>query len=239
MKTKIIGLISICLCFIACDTGEGLAPPELTNGYLMVVKYKQPEYKEHILVALPEKRDKSLTIMHGSRMGGFPDAFPIPKVIEDIYGQVPYIELLDNYLLLDWKYFEVFATVILEETSIIINPWEEMEGMEDLRKTWPLENMYVQYPFEEIITIPIDNLNSYVGGKLKYPTVADFILIYESNNDIREYSEEQQNEIRQEAHIADCAYAEYTDILNEIILSGKDLADYKGAPNKSYWPYNK
>ncbi len=238
MKTKIIGFISLCLCLMACKSDLKLdsVPPKETNGYIMVVKFKQPEYKEHILVARPQKRDKYLTIMHDSRIGGFPNAFPIPKVVENIYGRVPYIELLNNYLLLDWKYFHVFATVILEEASIIINPWEEMEGMDDLRKTWPLENMYIKYPFEEIITIPIDNLNAYAGWSLKYPTAKTFNIIYKSNNDIYEYSEEQQNEIRQEAYIADCAYAEYKEVLNTMIASGERLADYKGDPVIYYWP---
>ncbi len=237
MKTKITGLISLCLCLMACESRiNNSVPPKETNGYVMVVKFKQLDYKEHILVACPQKRDKYLTIMHDSRIGGFPDAFPIPKAVENIYGRVPYTELLENYLLLDWKYFKVFSTVILEEASIITNQWKEMKGMDDLSKTWPLENMYVKYPFEEIITIPIDSLNAYVGGNLKYPTAREFGIIYETNNDICQYSEGRLNEICQEALIADSAYAEYKEVLNTMIESGEHLIDYKGAPIIYYWP---
>lgn len=213
MKAKMFILLSLCLDLVACDPYRCFPPPAPTAGEVMVVKFKQPEYKEHILVASPKKREPGLSLVPTTR---YWIGYSLPPIVENLYRQAPYTELLDDYLLIDWKYALPIKRVLKEKASIIINTWEEMD---ELEKWWPFENMYVKYPFDEIISVPLDSLNVYNGG-LEYPQLNH--ITYDSYNDYLDYSNHTAalNDIQKNRPATDSSFVEYKNVLNKMIQEG-------------------
>ncbi len=239
MKRKIIGFISLCLCLIACQQTPDISiddgicnspPPTYTNGLVWVVKFKQPEYKENILVASPVKGQSHIMIQNPYKTGVV-FGFTVPRVVQDLYGKAPYTELLNDYLLIDWKYYRVMTSVLRSEPSLLTNKWEELDN---LHTEWPVANICVKQPCAEIIKIPIDSLNAYVGGTLRYPSVKKFDIIYMEVNDGQTYREQDLQEYQQYLSIGDSAYAEYEAVLNQMLIDGEELSNH-GNPDFQEW----
>ncbi len=120
MKTKICILLSLCLGFIACDSDCQCDPPPevLNNGALLIVQFKKPEYKDYIMIVFPDTARMTVTnqeIYFTSNNGYNPTALP-PTELIDVYHKSPYIDLVDNYVLVDWKTTSMIENILLAST---------------------------------------------------------------------------------------------------------------------------
>ena len=99
----------LCLSF-ACSHSAPVPDPGL--GYIEIIKLEQPEYKENIMVYAPENEENALAV------SVFNSYFCISQEIEPICGTLPYIELPDDYLLLNWRWKRIFDYIINEEAIV-------------------------------------------------------------------------------------------------------------------------
>ena len=199
----------LCLSF-ACSHPTPVPDPGL--GYIEIIKLEQPEYKENIMVYAPEKEDKTFAV------SVFNSYFCISQEIEPICGTSPYIELPDDYLLLNWRWKRIFDYIINEE-AIVSDLWSELE---DIHQTWPKEKMYVNRPIKEYYLLGLTELNEYSAGRLRYPYIVSDICNKEfSEEKWSRFSAEEKENMRLETLQMDSAYAEYKEVLGQMITEGK------------------
>ena len=117
---------------------------------IIVIKFKQQEYREYILAQRLEPKDR-LTAIGVNRCKDFVDQ-------ENFY---PYWNLPDNWLLLDWKWFDVphgfvtFGFVLLREQT-----WDKLDFSHQ-SQSWPLSEPHINNPIEAIYYINPSTLEAY------------------------------------------------------------------------------
>lgn len=245
MKIKIIILLSLCLSFIACDSDCRCDPPPevLNNGALLIVQFKKPEYKDYIMVVFPDTARVAVTnqeIYFTSNNGYNLTALP-PTELIDVYHKSPYIDLVDNYVLVDWKTTSMIENILLASTyqkhylnygehweytpeeALIKNKWEDFD---DINRKWPLKSFFVDYPVERFFYVTIDKLNSYYNNGLTYPSfipyeIDTYIPWSTTKTTTDRWNElvdqKGRNFVEKLISEADVAYSEYRDILVQMI----------------------
>lgn len=229
MKAKIFLLLSLCLGLAACNESQEVKNNpyvhyEWGNGEVYVLKFKKIEYKEYIMVHPPIHVNDSTYYSVTLDFAGGP---ALPIEIRDVNHQSPYIDLVDNYVLLDWDTWYMITNCLALarfKTDLLINKWDEFE----IDKQWSLENFYVTQPCEKAYNIKVDSLSSYNNG-LKYPYMP--YLASMDFNATREWEALKQQgrgaEYREaDIKLADSAYMEYKEVLIKMINDGV-LDNYK------------
>ncbi|MCI7575312.1 MAG: hypothetical protein MSS82_00750 [Bacteroidales bacterium] len=224
MKAKMFLLLSLCLGLAACNESQEVKntpymPYEWGNGEVYVLQFKKPEYKEYIMAYHPPYDNTCLYTNYVSQ----PIYPTLPIEVLDVYHQSPYIDLVDNYVLLDWKNYhfitQTYQSGYKNRMVIIRNKWDEYD---DAGQQWPLENLYVTDPCEKLCNFKVDTLCFYNNG-LEYPCLPKFILGGIDKRDWEEkyeYNSRRQEELEQEIVEADNAFAEYKEILIKMINEG-------------------
>jgi len=202
MKTKILlfSLITT-LCAVSCTypVGPGL-PPEPS---VEIIKFKRPEYKDYIMTSSMSKTARALKMATSG--------FVLPDTVLNLYGQSPYIELVDNYLLIDWKWGRIYYN---NNDGIIKEKWTELK---DIKTVWPLDQLYVDYPVAEAYYVYVDKIKEYNGGYLEHDEVAPFMRV----EDATPLFEEQKEWVMYWLEETDSAFIEYAEILSRMINEGK------------------
>ena len=212
MKVPII--VAVLCCFLACSKPAPVPTP--SSGYVEVIKLKQPEYKQHIMVYVPEKEDVPLSVSVSNSY------FCTSQEIETICGQSPYIELPQNYLLIDWKWRRIFSYLVNEE-GLIADEWITFD---DINQTWPKEQLYVNRPIQEYYVVEVSRLKEYNGGYLRYPYLNPELCYQEFSEEKWErMSKEEKENMVVETLRMDSSYMEYKEILDRMIGEGVFL-DY-------------
>lgn len=116
---------------------------------VIVLKFKKPEYKNYILANYHEGADY-ISAARGNRCEA-----PTGEA-----GYSPYWELPDNWLLVDWKWYNFPYDAGL--TLLTEQPWEKFNGgIHPPFPQWPLSEPHIFQPVEKIYYIKLDNLEKY------------------------------------------------------------------------------
>lgn len=195
----------IILCIISCSEDSAnyaLAP----KPGVCVIKFKQPEYKNYIMTYSLTKDRKVLTLATTH--------FAFPASVINMYGQSPYVELSDNYLLIDWKWGRIYYP---NNEAIINEKWTEFK---DIDTKWPVEKLYINRPVEKYYYVYTDKIKEYNEGYLKYDSLF-FLRGLDFSEEYWRFSDEEKEWMMNEAEKMNKAYMEYTEILNRMINDGK------------------
>lgn len=201
LKRGYVVFLLIMLFTIGCKVQPGDFIPPIEG--VVVVKFKNPEYKEYVLV-------NSLAESEGDSISMCGKQFILPASVVDLYGKSPYMELIDGYLLVDWKWYLLVST---KEQAIIKSKWSELT---DRQACWPLTDIYEEFPIEAIYSVPIGSMEQYYGGRIdwaQYDTSGDIL----TEEEWMRYSKEEKEELNETVRFNDKAYAQYVNILNDMI----------------------
>lgn len=212
MKRKaIIPLLLSVMCgFWGCNREFGPAPRPAPALY--VIKFKQPEYKNHIMTVSPPEGVE--TILYGAK-------FALPVSMKNLYGQSPYVELSGGYLLIDWHWGRVYYP---DNEAIISEKWEDFHYDPDVNfAEWSIDKLYVKYPVKECYTFAPRRIEEYLHGKDHL--VFDLANIYFSEKEWDEFTDGQKALRLREIAWNDSLYKVYIPALCRIIEEGK-LDDY-------------
>lgn len=220
MKRKaIIPLLLGVMCgFWGCNREFGPGPRPEPNPIpdMWIIKFEKPEYKDYIMTLSPRPED-TLTVPYAGD-------FVLPLSVENLYGQSPYIELSEDYLLVDWHWKNMF---ILRKEAIIKEKWENFRYTPNEQRwpvaQWPIDMLYVDRPVVECYTIEPNQIEQYLHGD-DHPT-RKLAHVYASESDWAGYTEEQKEETLKNVAWNDSLYVRYTPVLCRMIEEGK-LDDY-------------
>ncbi len=232
MKTKIIGLISLCLCCISCQSNinndkQDVASPLLESwcgNALLIIEFYEPNYKEHIMVYSPTKDDTCVISFNNP-------VYPpktLPNKLFNTTHTSPFLELKGNYALVDWTDQLIFNMVVntylgIPKVSLLTNKWADYESP---YTKWPIENIYVNNPVKSYSMVRVDALQSYVGA-FDNPPVNEYLgRALHTEKEWEEFLKKKGDGFLQQL-ISDtnAAYAEYQEILMRMIEEGV-LEDY-------------
>ena len=155
MKTKlclIIGMVLIMGLIVGLCGCNGKNSPE-PEKYVVIMKFKQPEYKNFILANYLDG-SSNLVATRFNNCGE-------PKGKS---GSSPYWELPNDWLLVDWKWnnfpYDAGLTLLTEQT------WDKLDNSGTLPlPNWPLTEPHVFQPVEKIDYVKITKLQDYVNAK--------------------------------------------------------------------------
>ena len=150
--------LSFIVCMSFCSTGCSNRNADLQpEASAVVLKFKNPDYKNYILANYFEGKDKIL----GTRYNMCGE--PIGNT-----GYSPYWELPNDWLLVDWKWrnfpYNAGLTLLTELT------WDKFEIDTTVSSgipSWPLSEPHVLQPVDKILYIKALNLESY--SKTTFP----------------------------------------------------------------------
>lgn len=208
MKTKIILLGIIVLSgFIACeDKPVIIQTPEPGVGAI-IIKFDKPEYKEHIMV-YANGFGEGTTRLCSERL-------VLPDSVIHLCGKSPYIELPNDYLLVDWKWGRIYYS---NNEAIINAKWEELK---DVDTRWAKSEILVKHPVAEAYWVSREAMRDYNNGFLKYEDT-DSMLIRPiswsiSDESWASFSDEHKADRLRYIALCDSAQAEFADILSRMI----------------------
>lgn len=211
MKTKNVMLLAVTIVLLgitACkeEPKQDCAPaPE---RHIVVIKFDKPEYKEHIMVYSSRSAGDNTTTRLCTDYLAYPDS------VIHLCGQSPYIELPDDYLLVDWKWGRVYYA---KEDAIVNSKWSELKTIDE---EWPLDEIYMEGPVKESYHIFISQLKAYNNNYLEYDSLG--WPTYYSDRAWAACSDEQREyELSVTKTIYDNADAEYAKVVSDMINSGK------------------
>lgn len=214
MKTNIFILLFsiffIILCATGCDRGciesqKNSIPPLQIRG-LHIIKFNEVEYKDYILTCFSTREDCTFAMVESD--------FFLPSSVLNLYGQSPYIQLADDYLLIDWKWRNIYW----ENNEAVINKkWTELK---DRSICFSIEDLYASYPVNEYYFIEFDKIKEYNGGYLEHTitTSADEFYAEETWSCL---SKQIKANVLDWAEETNKGYIEYAEILNRMINEGK------------------
>ena len=152
-------LILTALLVIGCDKQTD------NSGFVFVMKFKQPEYKDNVL---------AYYFFGGDSLYGISD-----NRCEDPIGKTksyPYWELPNGWLLVDWKWMNLpYLDFGGAEKVLLTNQtWDEFKGYSANNAnipTWPLSEPHIMEPLEDFFCILPNKLEKYCqstyGEKMK------------------------------------------------------------------------
>jgi len=201
----------VVLCLTTCQEGCGcnnnelnsLPPFRITTG---IIKFKQTEYKEYVMAYFSTREGCALSLESYYFQ-------PLSSLI--LYGQSPYIELADDYLLIDWKWFPVYW---VDNEAIINKKWTEWTELKSRDICLPIEDLYVSYPVMELYSIDPCKIKEYNSGYLKYD-IPEYIGIF-SERTWACMKKQQRERILLRTVEIDNAFVEYAEILTRMINEG-------------------
>jgi hypothetical protein len=221
-KIKLIMLFSlffIILCATGCDRGcnngnqENSIPPLQIDG-VQIIKFNEAEYKDYILTCFSTREDCALRMVSSK--------FFLPPSVLNLYGQSPYIQLADDYLLIDWKWRNVYW----EDNEAVINKkWTELK---DRSICFPIEDLYVSYPVNEHYFIAFDKIKEYNSGYLEH-TITTYVDDFYAEENWLCLSKQTKTNVLDWTEETNKAYIECAEILNRMIQDGK-LGEYDITP---------
>lgn len=152
IMASLIAMVIISLSFFGCKQNEDPDPGPLA----VVLKFKNPDYKNYILANYFEGQDKILGMRYYS--------------CEEPIGQTgysPYWELPNDWLLVDWnwRYFPYNAGLTLL-TELTWDKFEIDTTNNSGIPSWPLTEPHLFQPVEQILYINAIHLENYCGVKL-------------------------------------------------------------------------
>ncbi len=209
MKTKNIVLLGtlIVLSITACKDEPTPKPYVPSPGYhAAVIKFDKPEYKEHIMV-YADGFSEGTTRLCAER-------FALPDSVIHICGKSPYIELPQDYLLIDWKWDRIYYQ---NNEAIIHEKWSELKTADD---KWPIEDIYVTYPVKEAYYLDIEDMKAYNGGTLEYDSIRG-VGGTVSESAWAKYSDEEKEQRLIRKNMLDSAQAYFAEVISNMIQDGK------------------
>ena len=206
MRKVILVLFSliVMLCLVSCERNWENSPPPL-RVYILIIKFKQPEYKDYIMSHFSTKADCDLG----------PAIYPrfLPPSVLNLYGQSPYIELADGYLLFDWKWEQAYYY-----GAIINEKWTELTTR---NICWPIEKLYVARPVAEIYNISADKIKEYNSGYLEHDTSVSYLVFPYSEQRWKNLKKQEKKRVLSQTKEIDEAFIEYAEVLSRMINEGK------------------
>lgn len=210
MKKKNVILLatSILLGTMACDEPHVLNTPD-PGVHVYVIKFDKPEYKEHIMVYADGFGEETTRLCN--------ERLALPDSVIHLCGKSPYIELPNNYLLVDWKWGRIYYQ---NEEAIIRSKWSELKAADTL---WPRSEIYVKYPVSEAYCISREVIKDYNNGFLQYyDTDSTFIRLgwNVSDQNWATYSEGLKASTLEYLALCDSVQAEFVEIITRMIQDG-------------------
>lgn len=174
MKTKISFVFAVVLLvamgLIAIVTGCNNSGTQIIyrmHHGISLVRFVQPEYKNFILINEIGNTDSvGLTLKewhrHYDGWGFCPDYVDL--------GNTPYLELPDNYLMVDWKWEYIVWDNI--NGSVLFVPWDSLQT--PISQKFPKSIGFVNNPVKDKCFLAYHILDEYRGAKIK--SVYDYSL---------------------------------------------------------------
>lgn len=200
MKRNYFNIFACLLCLfgtIGCNH-QSLTSPYM--NYVTVIKLDKPEYKQYVLV--PENG-------YAGHAGFYGEA----NIFGD--GALPYWELLDDYLLIDWRWymFPRYQTTYY----LIFEPWTAQNSYawsED--NTWYLDTcQYIKNPIKRRYDIDMTKVNGYLGTAELYQEA------YSETHGMHLIDTKLWEEFRTQTTHMDSVWAYTQQQLNTVIEQGK------------------
>lgn len=200
MKTKhffVVAYILCALCIIGCNRQPFTNP---YMNYVTVIKLDKPEYKQYVLA--PENGYEGCAGFYGEA-----------NIFGD--GALPYWELQDDYLLIDWRWymFPRYQTTYY----LIFEPWTAQNSYAwSDGNTWRLDTcQYIKDPIERRYDIDMTKVNEYLGTAELYQEA------YGETHGMHLIDTKLWEEFRAQTTHMDSVWAYTQDQLNTIIEHGE------------------
>lgn len=204
-----IGTI-VLLLTTACHNNIGPHDPDSGNC-VTIIKFHKSEYKEHVMVYALDPAKYSTTSL-------CTDHICLPDSIIHICGKSPYIELPDDYLLIDWKWKRLYYQ---NNEAIINTKWSDLK---DEHTRFPTSEIIVMYPVAEFYHFSISTLREYNNGYLESDDPnsynGDPACPCYTDDDWNRLSPEHEMRVLKYAEQYDNAQIEYAEILKRMIEEG-------------------
>lgn len=210
---------------IAIVTGCNNSGTQLIYGShhgISLIRYVQPEYKDFILV-----KDVGETDSTGITIQSWRETYEGWKVCLDHIdlGNTPYLELPDNYLMVDWKWDYIVWDNI--NGSVLFVPWDSLQT--PYSQKFPRAAGFVDNPIKDKCFLAYHILDEYRGAKVQ--SVGYYYLLEEADKTKSFYYPScSMDSLTLDKYTKDVAYYDslqlvYQDCITEIINSGQ-LAKY-------------
>lgn len=224
MKKNVFIFLLLGACLLSCHPDPAPVPPLIyTEHPLKIIKFADPTYKNHVMVFAPKSEDTYLRITNRDNQS----IFCMPVEVENPCGQSPYIELLDDYLLVDWRWQYVFDEIVYrpQNEALIVEQWTDLDI---LYHHWSLNDLYVTHPIQEHYVIKLDTLVAY-NGKLEHPFVIEGMGMNLLYKEWSNFPQEKKDYFLKWYPNMDNSYEEYAEVLNKMIQGGvlEEYAFYK------------
>lgn len=197
MKTKhffVVAYILCALCIIGCNRQPFTNP---YSDYVTVIKLDKPEYKQYVLA-------------FQSGYAGKADLSGSGNIFDD--GTLPYWDLADDYLLIDWRWY-MFPRY--ETTYLIFEPWTE-QNTYAFGDGWSLDTcQYIKNPIKRRYNIDMARVNEYLG------TAELYQMDYSETHGEHSEGTDRFYEFRAKTAHMDSVWAYTQDQLNTIIEQGE------------------
>lgn len=154
--------------FVLNSCGEENAPAPPTHA--VVLKFKNPDYKNYILATYSEGSDSIVAARFNSC--GEP-------VGRSKYS--PYWDLPDNWLLVDWKWINFPYTAGL--TLLTNQTWDKYPAETFPLPKWPVAEPHIFQPLDKILYVKASDLEKYHQKTYSYETIALMEGLFQCNND--------------------------------------------------------
>ena len=185
MKPKSLFIISMLVCVLfGCNKPEPKPTPgpqgEPAPEEPWVIKFKDPSYKNYIVANYYGD-----FISMGDR-----DYFKPDGCWKTMQGRCPYIELADDYLLLDWRWPAYWPSPVL-----LLVPWQEQTSW---LQRWDTTTAHVFQPWESLCTFSMESFDLTVGNSdWRYIRELEYMTNFfeEENGQDSEYPENLEKDI--------------------------------------------
>ena len=152
-KSFLVPILLLAISFVFCLSSCERENMDTANPYLVIVKFKKPEYKNYICARYNEG-DSVMTLNLMDRAQLCPDA--VGKS-----GCSPYWELPEEWLLVDWKWAQ-YLVYIHDVVLLTGQTWNTIEyPITTPQLTWPASISYISRPIADRKYIDIIKLEEY------------------------------------------------------------------------------
>lgn len=197
MRRNYFIIIACLLCLfgtISCNRHSETAP---YSDYVTVIKFDNPEYKQYVLA-------------FQSGVSGKADLSGSGNIFDD--GTLPYWDLADDYLLIDWRWY-MFPRY--ETTYLIFEPWTD-QNIYAFGDGWRLDTcQYIKNPIKRRYNIDMARVNEYLG------TTELYDLDYEETHGEHLEDTDRFDEFRAQTAHMDSVWTYTQQQLNVVIEQGK------------------
>ena len=211
MKFSHYTLIFCVCCFVmyALSSCRYTPSPDITEQYLEIIKFNQPEFKDYIMV-----------VSDGENCGnlwGVRRYDNIRSICPDssLYGRSPYLELNDDWLLINWKWGGMYY---YKKDALVKYKW--CDTIYPIHASWQDSELYACRPISEVYFLPPSNVEVYNGDTTEH-NFSEYARLY---NQYDSTMEKHKLQLWAIAYV-DSIYMDFAVTLNKMMSDG-DLEKY-------------